>query len=92
MARQTETADASDVQRRFSYWKRRAQHAPVIVRHHGQDEVVLLSAEEFARLKRRDREVLRPEDFSDDELAAIAAAKVPDSYAHLNAELDDSSK
>lgn len=49
----------------------------------------MLSAEEYARLKRRDREVLRAEDFSDEDLKAIAAAKVPDEHAHLDAELKD---
>ncbi len=85
----TDKAEATDVQRRFAFWKRKALQRPVMVRNHGQDEIVMLSAEEYARLKRRDREVLRAEDFSDDDLNAIAAAKVPDEYAHLDAELKD---
>lgn len=84
-----ETAEATDVQRRFAFWKRKALQRPVVVRNHGADEIVMLSAEEYARLKRRDREVLRAEDFSADDLKAIAAAKVPDEYAHLDDELKD---
>lgn len=84
-----DNAEATDVQRRFAFWKRRALQRPVMVRNHGQDEIVMLSAEEYARLKRRDREVLRAEDFSDEDLKAIAAAKVPDEHAHLDAELKD---
>lgn len=38
---------------------------------------MVLSAEEYARLKRRDREVLRVEDLSAEHLEAIAAAKPP---------------
>lgn len=89
MTLKPETADASDVQRRFSFWKRRAQRAPVIVRNHGQDEIVMLSADEYMRLRRRDREVLTVDAFSDDELAAIALARVPERFAHLDAELKD---
>jgi PHD/YefM family antitoxin component YafN of YafNO toxin-antitoxin module len=85
----TESAEATDVQRRFAFWKRKALQRPVVVRNHGEDEIVMLSAEEYARLKRRDREVLRAEDFSEDDLKAIAAATVPDEYAHLDAELGD---
>lgn len=37
----------------------------------------------------RAREVLRAEDFSEDDLTAIAAANVPDDYVYLDAELED---
>ena len=87
MSPKFETTEATDVQRRFGFWKRKALQRPVIVRNHGQDEIVMLSAEEYARLKRRDREVLRAADFSEDDLKAIAAAKVPAEHAHLDAEL-----
>ncbi|HAH08502.1 MAG TPA: prevent-host-death protein [Alphaproteobacteria bacterium] len=89
MTSKIETADASDVQRRFSFWKRRAQRGPVMVRNHGQDEIVMLSAEEFARLRRRDREVLTVAEFSASDLAAIAEARMPDILAPLDDELKD---
>ena len=38
------------------------------------ERLVLLSVEEYARLKRRDGEVIRPAELTDDEGAAIAAA------------------
>ena len=87
MTAKFETTEATDVQRRFAFWKRKALQRPVVVRNHRQDEIVMLSVEEYARLKRRDREVLRAEDFSADDLKAIAAAKVPAEFAHLDAEL-----
>lgn len=48
-----------------------------------------LSADEYARLKRRDRRVVRTGDLSDDDVAAIGAAEVPADFAHLDAELKD---
>jgi hypothetical protein len=47
----------------------------------------MLSAEEYARLKRRDRRVVRLEDFTDEEMALIAKADVRPEDAHLDAGL-----
>ena len=49
----------------------------------GHDEFVVLSAEEYARLKRRDRRVGLPEEW----VEAVRNAKVPDEFAALDAEL-----
>ena len=87
MLKKAQTAEATDVQRRFAYWKRKAQQSPVVVRNHGQDEIVMVSADEYARLKRRDREVLRLEDFTDDDIAALKKVRMPKKYDHLNKEL-----
>jgi PHD/YefM family antitoxin component YafN of YafNO toxin-antitoxin module len=50
---------------------------PVTITRDGRDQLVLLSAEEYDRLKRRDRRVVRLEDFTDEEMALIAQAEVP---------------
>jgi PHD/YefM family antitoxin component YafN of YafNO toxin-antitoxin module len=62
---------------------------PVVITKNGRDRLVMLSAEEYVRLKRRDRRVVRLEDFSDQDMALIAQADVPAEYAHLDAELKD---
>jgi hypothetical protein len=49
----------------------------------------MLSSEESARLKRRDRRVVRLEDFTGEEMALIAQAEVPAEHAHLDSELKD---
>ncbi len=89
MARKLETATSADVQRNFSLWQDRALRHPIGITRNGRPRLVLLSIEEYERLKRRDRQVLSIDDFTDEDLAAIAAAKVPAEYDHLNAELDD---
>ena len=48
-----------------------------------------MSAAEYDRLKRRDRRVVRLEDFTAEEMTLIAQAEVPTEYAHLDAELKD---
>jgi PHD/YefM family antitoxin component YafN of YafNO toxin-antitoxin module len=62
---------------------------PVVITKNGRDRLVVLSAEEYARLKRRDRRVVRLEDFTEEEIALIAQAEAPVDDAHLDAELKD---
>lgn len=62
---------------------------PVTITKNGRDRLVIVSAEEYARLKRRDRRVVRLEDFSEGEMALIAQADVPSDHAHLDDELKD---
>jgi PHD/YefM family antitoxin component YafN of YafNO toxin-antitoxin module len=62
---------------------------PVTITCDGQDRLVLLSAEEYERLKRRDRRVLRIEEFTPEEMEAIRKANVQAEYAHLDDELKD---
>jgi hypothetical protein len=48
-----------------------------------------MSVEEYDRLKRRDRRMVRLEDFTDEEMALIARAEVPAEHAYLDDELKD---
>ncbi len=47
----------------------------------------MVSADEYGRLKRRDREALRFEKLTDDDAAQIMKARVPGKYKHLDKEL-----
>ncbi len=67
----------------------KALNEPVVITKNGRDRFVMLSAEEYARLKRRDRRVVRLEDFTDEEMELIAKAEVPADDAHLDEELKD---
>jgi PHD/YefM family antitoxin component YafN of YafNO toxin-antitoxin module len=62
---------------------------PVTITKNGRDRLVLVSADEYARLKRRDRRVVRLEDFTEEEMALIARADARPDDAHLDAELRD---
>ncbi len=48
---------------------------PVIVTRNGRDRTVLISADEYRRLKKRDREVLSIEDFTAADVEAIRQAE-----------------
>lgn len=67
----------------------RALAEPVTITKNGRDRLVVLSAEEYERLRRRDRRVIRAGELTDEEVALIAKAEVPAEYAHLDEELKD---
>lgn len=62
---------------------------PVRITRHGRDRLVMISAAEYDRLKRRDRQVFRSEDLPDEVLELIARAEVPAEAAGFDDELKD---
>lgn len=62
---------------------------PVTITKHGRDRLVMVSAAEYERLRRRARQVLLSAELSDEVIAQIAKAEVPAEHAHLDAELPD---
>jgi PHD/YefM family antitoxin component YafN of YafNO toxin-antitoxin module len=62
---------------------------PLTVTRSGRDDVVVLSVEEYERLKRRDRRVVLTGELSDEEIELIQNAEVPAEYAYLDEELKD---
>jgi Antitoxin Phd_YefM, type II toxin-antitoxin system len=65
----------------------RALSEPVTITKNGHDRLVVLAAEEYERLKRRDRRVVRAGELTDEEVALIARAEVPPEHAHLDEEV-----
>jgi PHD/YefM family antitoxin component YafN of YafNO toxin-antitoxin module len=60
---------------------------PVTITKNGRDRLVVVSAEEYSRLARRDQRVIQPEELTKEQVALIAKAEVPAEYAHLDAEV-----
>jgi prevent-host-death family protein len=80
---------SAEFQKKFGSLADKALTEPVTITRNGRDRLVLLSIDEYERLKRRDRRVVRLEDFTDEEMALIAQAEIPPGHAHLDAELKD---
>jgi prevent-host-death family protein len=78
---------ASEFQQAFGKLSDKARHEPVVITKHGQDSLVVMSAEEWARLKRRDQRVGLAAELPEEWIEAVSSAKVPDEFAHLDAEL-----
>ena len=78
---------ASEFQQAFGMLSDKARHQPVVITKHGQDSLVVMAAEEWARLKRRDRRVGLTDELPEEWVEAVRSAKVPDEFAPLDAEL-----
>ena len=78
-----------EFQKIFGALSDQALKEPLTITSDGRDRLVLLSVEEYDRLKRRDRRVVRLEHFTEEEMALIAEAEVPPEFAHLDEELKD---
>jgi prevent-host-death family protein len=80
---------SAEFQRRPGLYQDKALSEPVTITKNGRDRLVLLSVEEYHRLKRRDRRVGLTAELPGEWLEAVKTAKVPDEYAYLDAELKD---
>jgi len=78
---------ASEFQAAFGALSDKARHEPVVITKHGKDSLVVMSAEEWARLKRRDRRAGLTAELPEAWIEAVRNAKVPEEFAHLDAEL-----
>jgi prevent-host-death family protein len=80
---------SADLRKQFGSVADRTLTEPMTITRNGRDRLVLMSVEEYGRLKRRDRRVVRFEAFTDGEMALIARAEIPAEYAYVDAELKD---
>jgi PHD/YefM family antitoxin component YafN of YafNO toxin-antitoxin module len=62
---------------------------PVVVTRNGRDRTVMISAGEYLRLKRRDREVLGIEQFTEADIEAVRRASPSSASEAFNDELED---
>jgi prevent-host-death family protein len=74
---QTTKVTASEFQQAFGALSDKARHEPVIITKHGRDSLVVMSVEEWERLKRRDRTVGRTTELPEEWVEAVREAKVP---------------
>ena len=84
---QVTKVSASEFQQAFGALSDKARHEPVVITKHGRDSLVVMSAEEWQRLKRRDRQVGLTAELPDEWIDAVRSAKVPDEFSHLDADL-----
>ena len=80
---------AAEFQRNIGRYQDLALTQAVAVTRNGRERTVLISVEEYERLKRRDRQVLRPEDFSEEDIAALEQTRAPESAQAFDSELPE---
>ena len=62
---------------------------PVTITKNGRDRLVVVSAEEYERLRRRDRRAFRADELSETDIALIGKGQMAPEHAHLDEELGD---
>jgi prevent-host-death family protein len=80
---------AAEAARNFAKVSDQALREPVRITSHGRPRLVLLSVEEYERLKRRDRVVVKIEDLPDEFFEALMATEPSAEAEQFNHELDD---
>ncbi|MDE1147771.1 MAG: type II toxin-antitoxin system Phd/YefM family antitoxin [Azospirillaceae bacterium] len=77
----------ADFQRDVTRYQDIALREPVAVTREGRDFTVLISTEEYARLKRRDRQVLGLDDFTDADIEALEKSRLDPETKAFDAEM-----
>lgn len=78
-----------EFRREFGRLQDEAPREPLAITRNGRDRLVILSVDEYGRLKRRDRQALAVEEFSDAEIEAIRRAAPPAEAAQYDHELTE---
>ena len=84
---ETVTVSAAEFHRNVGMYQDIALTKPVTITKNGRERTVLLSAQEYARLKRRDRRVVAAGELSEQQVDDTRNARVPDQYADLDKEI-----
>ncbi len=79
----------ADFIKNFGTLADQALSEPVRITKHGRDRLVVMSAAEYDRLKRRARQVFLSEDLPDHVLELIAKVETSAEMAHLDDEVQD---
>jgi prevent-host-death family protein len=79
---------AAEFQRNIGRYQDLALTQPVAVTRNGRERTVMISIDEYHRLKRRDRQVMGLDDFTDADIAALEATRAPESSKAFDHELD----
>jgi prevent-host-death family protein len=78
---------SAEFQKSFGRYREVAQREPVTITSHGRESLVLLSVEEYRRLKRLDRRALYPWELDEQALGALEKAEPPPGAAQFDHEL-----
>ena len=76
-----------EFQRNFGRCQDEALREPLAITRNGRERLVILSVDEYERLKRRDRQAIAVEDLTDAEIEAISRAEPPAEAAQYDHEL-----
>jgi len=75
---------SAEAGRNFSQYREKAESEPVFVRHYNKPSVVIIAADEFERLKRRDKQVMSVEEMPEWLVELVVNGKMDARHDHLD--------
>jgi prevent-host-death family protein len=72
---------SAEFQRNLGLYQDKALSEPVTITKNGRERLVLMSSEEYQRLRRRDVKVGLTADLPDEWIKAVEEARIPEEYA-----------
>lgn len=77
---------SAELQKSFGRYREKALQEPVVITNHGRESLVLLSAQEYRRLKSQDRKALYPWELTSREIVALQSSQTAPDAAEFNHE------
>ncbi|NBB52383.1 type II toxin-antitoxin system prevent-host-death family antitoxin [Rhizobium sp. CRIBSB] len=84
----TVTVSSGEFLKAYGRVSETALREPVSITSHGRERLVLISAEEYRRLKRNDRQPLYPWELDEAALAALESSEAPAEAKAFDAEVE----
>jgi len=81
------TVSSADCQRHFGMYSDKALQEPISITRNGRERLVMVSAEEYHRLKRNSRIALSVAELTDEDLISISNTEMLSHHAHLDEEI-----
>jgi PHD/YefM family antitoxin component YafN of YafNO toxin-antitoxin module len=72
--------------REFGRFRALAHREPVVVTHHGRDDVVLIAADDYARLRRYEQKAFHPSQLSKEVVDELGTVAIPEAAEAFNDE------
>ena len=82
------TVSSAEFQRHFGRYQDEALTQPVAITRNGRERIIMLSVDEYRRLKQRAREALPVGALRDVELEAIASIEMDPRHRYLDREVE----
>jgi prevent-host-death family protein len=78
---------AAEFQCYFGLYQDEALTKPVVITRNGRERLVMISVDEYRRLRRSDRQVLRSGELPDADFAALEETRAPESSSAFDDEV-----
>ena len=72
--------------REFGRYRALAQREAIVVTHHGRDDVVLIAADDYARLRRYEQKAFHVSQLPKEVVDELGATAIPEDAAQFNDE------